>query len=410
MNAIQVELLRRYRDRATRASASGGRSCARSRGSRPRCATRARGQPGGRGVPPRRRASPLPAPARTRCPSRTRPRPGRRARPRRPPRSRPRSETTPTASRLAPSSTQRAARAGVDVRCRPRTGLPKRSQSLNAGLARARRRRSACRAARRRGSARARDSPCPPAITVGIPAAAASSAASTLLRIPPRPSAARLAERGVAARCALGEQLRARASRARASRRRRPPSAGRAAGRATRTATCAASASLSPKVISSVAVASFSFTTGTAPSANSASSALRALTYAARSATSRGREQHLGRVEAVARERVAPRPAAAAPGRARRRPGAARSAPRAALEAEPRQPERDRAGRDDADRLAARDDRARSRVARAAQHACAGRVPPGPATRLEPSLTTTVTGAACRRRRRGTGAARGRGT
>ena len=30
--------------------------------------------------------------------------------------------------------------------------------------------------------------PSPPAITVGIPAAAASSAASTLLRIPPRPS------------------------------------------------------------------------------------------------------------------------------------------------------------------------------------------------------------------------------
>jgi hypothetical protein len=35
---------------------------------------------------------------------------------------------------------------------------------------------------------------------------------------------------------------------------------------------------LSPKVISSVAVASFSFTIGTAPSLNSASSAFRAFT------------------------------------------------------------------------------------------------------------------------------------
>ncbi len=46
----------------------------------------------------------------------------------------------------------------------------------------------------------------------------------------------------------------------------------------TRIATCAASASLSPNAISSVAVASFSLTIGTAPSAKSACSALRAFT------------------------------------------------------------------------------------------------------------------------------------
>ena len=52
-----------------------------------------------------------------------------------------------------------------------------------------------------------------------------------------------------------------------------------------------------------------------------------------------------------------------------------------------------------------------SDLARARDRAPLRRTDPrGPATRLVPSLTTTVTGAACRRRPRGTGAARGRDT
>ena len=142
--------------------------------------------PAGRGEPSPRRGWRPRGRAPRRSPLRTPCRPDRPARRRRLPRRLPRRLTTPTPSRLAPPCTI-ARRAPASTPIRPRTGLPNRSQSLKADSLRS--------AAANRvpfGSPAtigpSTSSPAPPAITVGIPAAAASSAASTLLRIPPLPS------------------------------------------------------------------------------------------------------------------------------------------------------------------------------------------------------------------------------
>ena len=105
---------------------------------------------------------------------------------------------------------------------------------------------------------------------------------------------------------------------------------------------------MSPKLISSVAVASFSFRTGTAPSSNSARRAARTLRYARRSAIS----------AAVSSTCAASRPCAcsasfqSACSLAWPSAEAACSCgrPAAGADAGGRAPERDRARRDDADR------------------------------------------------------------
>ena len=151
--------------------------------------------------------------------------------------------------------------------------LPKRSQSLNAdspvGAAPKRVPRASPARIGERTSARV-----PDAITAGTPAAAASSAAAILLSIPPLPVAL---ERPIAApRAAAPSEMSVARSSPGACVRTPSTLVSRTSSRARRsTATWAASASLSPNAISSVAVASFSFTTGTAPSANSAPSVSR---------------------------------------------------------------------------------------------------------------------------------------
>ena len=172
-------------------------------------------------------------------------------------------------------------------------------------------------------------------------------------------------------------------------------------------ATCAASASLSPNAISSVAVASFSFTIGTAPSAKSASSALRAFTYAARSATSAAvsricaawiPSRASARSHACCRRACPSAEAACSFGTARGR----RSRPRCG---------RPSAMAPDDTTTTASPPATIAAISRARRRRTVRRTEPrGPATRLVPSLTTRVTDARCRRRRRGTGEARGRGT
>ena len=244
-------------------------------------------------------------------------------------------------------------------------------------------------------------SPGPSAITVAMPAPAASSAAATLLSIPPRPSALpgpKTAERaaapssisGALAGAHPGTDVSSTSSRARTS-----------------TATCAASASLSPKLISSVAVASFSFTTGTAPSANSAPSALRTLTYARRSAIS-------APVRRICAASSSCGPSASCQARCSAAwPSADAACSRGRLDGRFSSPRRRRPSAIAPDETthtgvppstisAISAARARSSVRR-------GR-PRSSTTRLEPSLTTSgrFTGAAFRRRRRGTAAATGR--
>jgi hypothetical protein len=109
-------------------------------------------------------------------------------------------------------------------------------------------------------------------MTLGIPAAAASSAAATLLSMPPLPIA--LPGRNTALLAALPSAITAALASS------TPSTEVRSTSSCARTsiATCAASVSLSPKEISSVAVASFSFTTGTTPMRCSSWNVLRALT------------------------------------------------------------------------------------------------------------------------------------
>ena len=122
---------------------------------------------------------------------------------------RPRSATTPTASRLAPSSATRAARALVDVDAAAHR-LAEAEPELERRLAALGGRRSACRAPRRRGSARGRRSPRRRRSRWGCrrrrPARPRGSCSACR-----RGRAALLAaERRVAAPRALGDQLGAR--------------------------------------------------------------------------------------------------------------------------------------------------------------------------------------------------------
>ena len=161
---------------------------------------------------------------------------------------------------------------------RPATGLPKRSQSLNADGASLGGREA--RAARLAGEDRHEHRSPVPAGDHGRDPGGGGQLGGEHLARACRPCRAALLAPSTASPRAIPveEQLGARrAGRARVDaldlgEQHEQPA------RAASTATCAASASLSPKVISSVAVASFSFTTGTAPSSNSASSALRAFT------------------------------------------------------------------------------------------------------------------------------------
>ena len=164
----------------------------------------------------------------------------------------------------------------------------------------------------------------------------------------------------------LAHELGARARAGRACRGRRRPSAARAGARAAARATCAASASLSPNVISSVAVESFSFTTGTT------SQREQRLERGARVQIARARVR-------CRRPSAAPAPARAAGRGERALPGAERAAParrprppagsaRRAAARRGRAPpsaERDRAARDDADRHVRRLPAPRSRPASA---------------------------------------------
>ena len=169
-------------------------------------------------------------------------------------------------------------------------------------------------------------------------------------------------------------------------------------------ATCAASASLSPKAISSVAVASFSLTIGTAPSAKSAVIAWRALTYAARSPTSPAvsriwaagtPSRASARSHACCRRDCPSAEAACSFGSARGR----RSSPSCGRPSAIAPDETTATDSPPATIAAISVARWRSTLRRT--------VPLAPATRLEPSLTTTVTGSRCRRPRCGTGEARG---
>ena len=123
-------------------------------------------------------------------------------------------------------------------------------------------------------------SSCAGAITVAAPEPAAFSAATSLVRIPPRPNtpeppAAALSRASprsasgisIASSCNRGSLSKYPAWSVRMTRR----------SASTRLTTKAARLSLSPKRILSVADASFSLTTGTTPSCNRARSVLRAL-------------------------------------------------------------------------------------------------------------------------------------
>ena len=106
-------------------------------------------------------------------------------------------------------------------------------------------------------------------IVAGVPDSAAISAAATLLRMPPEPKAevrspiAMPSRRPKSSTTSISS---APGSRRGSPRCRPSTSESRTSSRASsRIATCAARKSLSPKVISSVAVVSFSLTTGTTP-------------------------------------------------------------------------------------------------------------------------------------------------
>ena len=389
MNAIQVELLRRYRARRRRERAGAAAAPPLDRrASPPRCATPARGRPGGRGARPRRRASAASSRAApTRCPSRTRAPSGPTSSTASPASKPPSQATTPTREQARAVLDERAARARVDARCGRATGLPKRSQSLNAGsLALGGREAGAARLAGEdrleHGVARAR-----PRSPSGCRPRRRAPRRATLLRIPPRPSGLVVAERGL---------------------RRRAPSA----------------ISSAPGVPGRARVDAVDLRQqDEQPARASEHGDLRGerVVVAERDLVGGGRVVLVHDRDGAEREQRVERVAGVDVGRAvgdvgggeqdlrRRRAGArapssqaawsrawpsadaawsCATLPRPAVEAEARQPERDRAGGDDADRLAAatiaRD------LARRARAAATRRTrPPGPATRLEPSLTTT---------------------
>ena len=241
------------------------------------------------------------------------------------------------------------------------------------------------------------------AITEATPPSAASSAALILLDMPPRPSvdpAPRRARRASAPSaitsapgCASTPSTEVSRSSWRARR---------------RTAICAARASLSPKVISSVAVASFSFRIGIAPSANSARRAFRTFTYARRSAISAAVIRtwaawtpNGAKASCHARCSAAwPRADAAwSRGSVRRRGSSpARRAPSAIAP-------------DETTQIGVPSRRLRASSPATSRNACRRGLPRASTTRAEPSFATmgAVTGAGCRRRRRGTAGARDRG-
>ncbi len=197
-------------------------------------------------------------------------------------------------------------------------------------------------------------SPAPPAMTVGIPAAAAIRAASTLLSMPPRPrcDASPNAASSVAAPSETSSapgvpglrvktpstSVRSTSSRAR-----------------TRIATWAASVSLSPKVISSVAVTSFSLTTGTAPASNKRLQRMSCIDVRSTVGDVAGCEQYLSREQPLSFEGAFP---CAVESRLaeRRRRLQLRHRAWTPVEPEVREPECDGAGRDDRHRFAAAHD------------------------------------------------------
>ena len=331
------------------------------------------------GLDPPRTAGEARTPEPRRSPWRRARRRARRARRRRPPRTCPRRRRRRRrAGCLRPSTSARRAPASTTIR--PRTGLPKRSQSLKAGSLRS----AAAKRVPRGSPARigsSTDAPVPPAITVGIPAAAASSAASTLLRIPPLPSGLAVAERGVARLLPLGEQLGARRS-----------------GRAGVDAVDLGEQDEQPRAQQHrdlrgerVVVAERDLVGGRGVVLvhdRDGAEPEQRVQGASRVDVGRavadvpGGEQHLGGVER--RERLVPRGLEA--GLTERGGGLELGdAAGPPVEPEPRQTERDRARRDDAHRLAAADDPA-DLAARAPGARRGERGRPRPTTRLDPEL------------------------
>ena len=198
------------------------------------------------------------------------------------------------------------------------------------GLA-APRRRSGCRRPLRRRRRASVPAAVPLQITAGMPASLAISAAATLLRIPPEPKAdvrspiSRPLERGEVVD--LDSTSSAPGS-ARGSAVWRPStSVSRTSRRASsRIATWAARKSLSPKVISSVAVVSFSLTTGHHPPLDQPAQGLAGVQVVGAGGDVGGGEQHLRGVGAAARPAAPHRRGRGRPGRPRR-PPAARPSP-----------------------------------------------------------------------------------
>ena len=186
---------------------------------------------------------------------------------------RPWQRRTPTPAGSLPFSTS-ACRAPSSTWILPATGLPRRSR-LERRLAAIVRRRS--RPARLCGKdGPSSSSPCPPAITVGIPAALAPCAATTLLPISPRPSSVPTPISASPADSAwAGARLRSPGS---ASNTLLRPRQEEERPRANKDCDLGHEGIVLPDMHWSVAVASFSLTTGTAPSRKSSAKAWRAST------------------------------------------------------------------------------------------------------------------------------------
>ena len=177
----------------------------------------------------------------------------------------------PTGSRLDPLSRRTRAAPSSTITL-PRAGFAYLSQSLKLDALPRPERRSGCRPPPRAAAAVSEPDRVPSQITLGIPASLAISAAATLLRIPPEPKAE--VRSPISAMPSSSEKSPTSGSGWRPGRRRgsalwRPSTleSSTSSRASSRIATCAARKSLSPKLISSVAVVSFSLTTGTTPQA-----------------------------------------------------------------------------------------------------------------------------------------------
>ena len=297
---------------------------------------------------------------------------------------------TPTASTLAPAARSACSAPGIehDASARPlpvpdpelERRLAGRASPVEAGASRARRRRSG----------RAPSAAWPDAITVGMPAPAASCAAAILLPMPPRPRPVPRAEPDVRRERAVVEQLRPRRSRsARVDavdlgeqheqpgvrqdgdlrRQRVVVAEGDLVGRRRVVLVHDRHRAEPEQRVEGVADVDVGLPVGDVG----------------------GREQDLRRLDADARERRAPRPRGAAPGRRPTRPGAGASPTAAARSRAAGTPSAIAPDETMQTGVAARDELGHlpSPSRRAAR---AARLPSSVATRLEPSLTTILTG------------------